>query len=800
MNFDNYFKLISYGFIASAFSALALTGELYAIPAVLYTMALVACFYADARGTTRFRLREWMWRLLTALYIPFMVIDATIFTNRIMALVHLSLFASAAKLFQNKTDRDWVFLYLIAFFQMLLASGLTFNATFVASLMVFLFFFISTLAAFEIQRTRRSVHSGQEEIITPSKPARVRHSSRKKEETKGKAPARGVRRVRYLMGASFAQSLIIVMLALPFFFMIPRFGSGNLASNLGENNTLTGFSDSVELGDVARIKQSTRVVMRVSLENQPSHYIRWRGIALDHYNGKAWSLHANQFTSSDTSKKSNSEDALADSNFQERPHSFPPVLYEQPLKEETLVQQIDLEPLNTETIFASRLVKSLRTPTRDVRHNKFTGALSTSHTSELRGRIRYFVTSNISIPSEDELRTDNGNNYPEELRAFYLQKPEVSSKDKVQFDPRIRKLAQEITVSARTNYDKARAIEKYLKTELRYSLDLKMASDDPLSEFLFDVKEGHCEYFATAMTILLRSIGIPARIVNGFQMGEYNRINNLYTVRESDAHSWVEVYFLHSQNAAQTEHSDAPVAKSFDSQSKGIWLEFDPTPSSGINDYSQGGLRASFRKYMDAMEVFWLDYVVTLDRDEQASLMVEIQHRLLEFKNSALGYYKAAKVWVRKKIFTLFDTKNWTTGDFVKLASIIGLLSFSLFALYIALAYQKRRKHTPTGYNPWWHRMFILPLLRRIKRRKRDHRASAVLFYEQMLAISARAGLKKEPQQTPLEFASASGYAQIQEITAVYNRVRFGSATLSEEETRKVSGLLAELKRAIGKK
>jgi hypothetical protein len=796
MNFDNYFRLISYGFIASAFSALALTGELYAIPAVLYTLALVACFYADTRGTTRFRLREWMWRLLTALYIPFMIIDATIFTNRIMALVHLSLFASAAKLFQDKTDRDWVFLYLIAFFQMLLASGLTFNATFVASLTVFLFFFISTLAAFEIQRTRRSVHSGQEEIITRLKPARLSKPSSKKEESKGKESARGVRRVRYLMGASFAQSVIIVMLALPFFFMIPRFSSGNMASGLGENNTLTGFSDNVELGNLARIKQNTRVVMRVKLASQPSRYIRWRGIALDHYNGKAWSLTALAYNGSDQSKKSNSEDASEDVNFQ-RSHSFPATLYEQPLKDEPLVQTIGLEPLNTGTIFASRIVKSLRTPSRDVRQNKFTGALSTN---ELRGRVQYTVTSNISIPSEEELRNDNGNNYPEELRTLYLQKPEVSSKDRIQFDPRIRKLAQEITVNARNNYDKARAIEKYLKTELRYSLDLKMASDDPLAEFLFDVKEGHCEYFATAMVILLRSIGIPARIVNGFQMGEYNRINELYTVRESDAHSWVEAYFLHSQNATETEHTDAPAPKNLDSPGKGIWLEFDPTPSSGLNDYSQGGLRASLRKYMDAMEVFWLDYVVTLDRDEQASLMVEIQHRLLDFKNSVLAYYKAAKAWVRQKIFSLFDTKSWTTGDFIKIGSIIGLLSFMLFALYITFAYLKRRKHTPTGYNPWWHRMFILPILRRIKRRKRDHRASAVLFYEQMLAISGRAGLKKEPQQTPLEFASASGYAEIQEITDVYNRVRFGSATLSDEETRKVSGLLAELKRAIGQK
>jgi hypothetical protein len=798
MNFDNYFRLISYGFIASAFSALLLTGELYAIPAMLYMLALAACFYADGKGTTRFRLREWMWRLLTALYIPFMVIDATIFTNRIMALVHLSLFASAAKLFQNKTDRDWVFLYLIAFFQMLLASGLTFNATFVASLMIFLFFFISTLAAFEIQRTRRSVNSGQEEIITRLKPAQTSTSGSKKEETKSKTNPRGVRRVRYLMGASFAQSVIIVMLALPFFFMIPRFSSGNLASSLGENNTLTGFSDNVELGNLARIKQNTRVVMRIKLESQPSRYIRWRGIALDHYNGKAWSLTplSSAYTNSDSSKRSNSEDSSADINFQ-RSHSFPPALYEQPLKDENLVQQIALEPLNTGTIFASRMVKSVRTPTRDVRHNKFTGALSTN---ELRGRIQYTATSNISIPGEEELRNDNSNNYPEELRALYLQKPDVSSKDKIQFDPRIRKLAQEITVSARNNYDKARAIEKYLKTELRYSLDLKMAGDDPLAEFLFDVKEGHCEYFATAMVILLRSIGIPARIVNGFQMGEYNGINGFYTVRESDAHSWVEVYFLHSQNPAETEHNDSQAFKNTDSQSKGIWLEFDPTPSSGINDYSQGGLRASLRKYMDAMEVFWLDYVVTLDRDEQASLMVEIQHRLLEFKNKVLAYYKTAKTWVRQKIFSLFDTRNWTTGDFIKLGSIIGLLSFIVFALYIAIAYLKRRKHKPTGYNPWWHRIFILPILRRIKRRKHDHRASAVLFYEQMLAISARAGLKKEPQQTPLEFASASGYAQIREITAVYNRVRFGSATLSDEETHKVSGLLAELKRAISKK
>jgi transglutaminase-like putative cysteine protease len=800
MNFDNYFRLISYGFIASAFSGLALTGELYAIPTTLYGLAFTFCFYADTKGATRFRLREWMWRLLTALYIPFMIVDATIFTNRVMALVHLSLFASAAKLFQNKTDRDWIFLYLIAFFQMLLASGLTFNATFIASLMAFLFFFISTLAAFEIRRTRRSVAMSQEEVILRSKPAWFGNTHAKNEEASGSSATQRVRRVRYLLGASLAQSLIILALALPFFFMIPRFGSGNLASNFGENKTLTGFSENVELGKVAEIKQSTRAVMRVELNNKPSRYIRWRGVALEHYNGKAWSLNLsalknNRYSQSTGGQKSNSEDPQVDLN-SKQVHPLQSSAYEEPLKDELLVQTITLEPLNTGTIFASRTAKSLLIQLRNVRQDKLTNALSSL---ELKGRNYYTVTSNINVPSEDDLRNHNANDYHEDIRTLYLQKPEVP-KDKIQFDPRIRKLAQEVTVGAKNNYDKARAIEKYLKTEFHYSLDLKIGSDDPLSEFLFNVKEGHCEYFATAMVMMMRSIGIPARIVNGFQMGEYNSFNDRYTVRESDAHSWVEVYFLPSTTGLDAERGVSSAQKNSDFPAKGKWVEFDPTPSSGLNDYSQGGLRASLRKYMDAMEVFWLDYVVTLDREEQASLMVEIQHRLLDFKNQALAYSKAAKAWITQKVFSFFDTKNWTSRDFIKFGSGVGLLGVLLFGLYISVAYLKRRNLKPTGYNPWWYRVFILPILRRIKRRKRDHRASAVLFYEQMLAISARAGLKKAPEQTPLEFASASGYSQIRELTAVYNRVRFGKAMLNEDETRKVSGLLAELKRTIAKR
>jgi hypothetical protein len=385
----------------------------------------------------------------------------------------------------------------------------------------------------------------------------------------------------------------------------------------------------------------------------------------------------------------------------------------------------------------------------------------------LKGRITYSVSSDVSVPTDQELRLDAPAPSPENIKEIYLQKPQ-------KLDARISQLTHEITRNAPTRYDKARAIENYLKTEFHYTLDLKSTEPDPLAEFLFQTHEGHCEYFATAMAIMLRTIGIPSRIVNGFQMGEYNELNDMYTVRESDAHSWVEAYFPRTNS----------------------WIEFDPTPSAGINDYSQGGLLARLRKYADAMEVFWLDYIVTLDSDEQASIMVDLQHRLLSVKDRLLVYYLSVKLWTRDMLRGLILDRRWRARDILLLGGSVAILALSFVSLYVAIAYRKRRGVPSTGYGPWWRRLFILPMWRR-KLAGRDYRQSAVLFYEQMLAIARRAGLVKQPDQTPVEFALASGLSPIREITALYNRVRFGGAQLDERETRRVSDLLIELKQNV---
>ncbi len=772
---EAYFRTTSYALVATAFLAIALTGELDLISIAAYSIALAVCFYRDTRGVKRLRLREWMWRALSVAYVPFVFVDAALISNRVLALVHMTLFVSAAKLFQNKRDRDWVFLYLIAFFQMLLAAGLTFNATFVVSLATFLFFFISTLAAFEIRRARRQVNHLEEATV-----ASLKQPQQIKYRRTGETPAdKKGRRVRYLLGASFAQIVIVIVLTLPFFFLIPRLAGGGVSRGVGEGDAVTGFSDRVELGQVASIKKSPRVVMRVRLDHKPPRYLRWRGVALETYDGRAWSV-----TPEQGRQLNNNQGILVGGQVPPKETQFT-YKYSLPLpsdqtneraahvrtrssSQSSLIEQrFVLEPLGTTTLFAAQRALSFYGPVAKLSQDKHSDALSAP---DLKGRVAYAVSSDISVPSDAELRADSPASSPEDVRRLYAHPPH-------KLDPRISLLAHEITRNAPTPYDKARAIESYLKTEFHYTLDVKPTSEDPLAEFLFNTREGHCEYFATAMVIMLRALEIPARIVNGFQMGEYNELNDMYTVRESDAHSWVEAYFPHTDS----------------------WIEFDPTPAAGINDYTQGGLLAQLRKYADAMEVFWLDYIVTLDSDEQASIMVNLQHRLLTAKDRLLAYYQGAKSWMRGLLDRLIVNRKWTASALLELAAGLAVLALATVSSYVFLSYRKRRGLPPTGYGPWWHRLFILPTWRR-RLKRRDYRQSAVLFYEQMLAIARRAGLFKHPHQTPIEFAVASGLAPIREITTLYNRVRFGGEQLNESESRRVSDLLAELKQDIRNK
>ncbi|GIW08112.1 MAG: hypothetical protein KatS3mg060_2917 [Dehalococcoidia bacterium] len=168
-----------------------------------------------------------------------------------------------------------------------------------------------------------------------------------------------------------------------------------------------------------------------------------------------------------------------------------------------------------------------------------------------RGRApsQYSVVSSVSVASERELRNAS-TDYPGWISERYLQLPS-------NVPERVRRLAQEVTAGATNPYDKALRIQDYLRA-FRYneSIEAPPPGVDPIEHFLFTMREGYCDYFSTAMVVMLRSQGIPARISAGYFTGEFDSNKGYYLVREANTHAWPEVFF--------PEYG---------------WIEFEPTPS-----------------------------------------------------------------------------------------------------------------------------------------------------------------------------------------------------------------------------
>ena len=148
----------------------------------------------------------------------------------------------------------------------------------------------------------------------------------------------------------------------------------------------------------------------------------------------------------------------------------------------------------------------------------------------------YQIVSAVSRATDAQLRTA-GTAYPREIRERYLQLPGSVT-------PRVRALAEQITANAPTPFDKGAAIEEYLR-HLTYEEQVPVPppGQDGVDFFLFDSRRGYCDYFASAMVVLARSAGLPARLVSGFQPGDWDNEEGAYVVRELNAHSWVEVFF-----------------------------------------------------------------------------------------------------------------------------------------------------------------------------------------------------------------------------------------------------------------
>ncbi|MDQ1589398.1 MAG: protein-glutamine gamma-glutamyltransferase [Pyrinomonadaceae bacterium] len=737
MTFDTYFRITSYAMIASGTLALAVSGGMGTALGAAFALLLAAAWKFEG---TRWQLSERAGMFAVVSSLPLLYLDwkfqsSVLWAGEparagVAALTHFILFLSAVKLAQVKADRDWLFLYLISFFEVLLAAGLSVSPLFVATLALYTFCALSTVVCFEIRKARRAIKIQETRLLSAP---RARWLSRLSRRKATHAPPSGEARRLPLVALSLLA--LIFALALPIFFIMPRFSGSALARADGGLNGVVGFSDEVTLGEIGRLQQSQRVVMRVRVEDPLAgrhQTLRWRGVALDEFGGRTWrrSSRATEY------RRGNDRNLFQFGTTQSL--------------ENLTTQTFFIEPIDTPVLFIASRPVAIQGALPYIGIDDEDALTTRDHSQE---RISYRAYSDTTEPPAESLRADLAA-YPREMER-YLRVPDA-------LDPRIRQLARGLIVGAHAGnrYDAARVIESYFQQNFRYTLEQKSGgAQDPLADFMFRVREGHCEYFSTAMAVMLRTAGVATRVVNGFQLGEYNDAADVYTVRQSDAHSWVEVYFPET----------------------GAWVTFDPTPVDGRpGNHDAGGLRGRLGKYAEALELLWIQYVVAYDKQEQRSLATSIRSNLGVYRQTAGQTFAELRAgfaaWWQQ--FSIGAGGMGGGASRVNFPLLIGLsLLLGLLLLFIARA----------------RRWELAGLLKFRRRGKKNY--SSVVFYERMIKALEARGLMRAPDETPLEFAATTGMAEATLLTRSYNRVRFGAHELTTAEAARIEEWLRRVEK-----
>lgn len=302
-------------------------------------------------------------------------------------------------------------------------------------------------------------------------------------------------------------------------------------------------------------------------------------------------------------------------------------------------------------------------------------------------------------------------------------------------DPRVAELARKIVGKTDNPYEQSLVMESYLRTNFAYTLNLTgKPGADPLAHFLFETKAGHCEYFATAMAVMLRTLGIPSREVNGFLPGEYNDVGGDYIVRASDAHSWVEAYFPGSG-----------------------WVTFDPTPPS--NDVTSG-LLSRMALYVDWFQLTWNEWVINYDFSHQITLARNVGQTSTDWKELLRRKFQ------RMQDHSMERLTEWQRSH--------DMLRFA-FPVFLLLALVLLR----LGWVRAFFRWLSLVWLARLPEAQRNNPAIASRLYGELLRLLEKRGFPRKESETAMEFAASLGVQGglapvVQEFTDLYARSRFG--------------------------
>lgn len=526
---------------------------------VLFVYALLVIYFLQRveKGHEEW-LPTWALNLLGIAYLPILAIDLRLSLARdsaVKALMHLILFLVLVKLYSMHREREKWHVFVAVFFIFVAAMGTSSHLT------IFFYLIGSLAVGFTVMGRFAHLHLSAQLGKTPT-------------ETSIFPSARW---------PFAAAGLLVAALAVPIFAMMPRLDQPFLMGQGGNNLSLsrtTGFSDRVNLNITSEIRGNRAVAMRIQLPDGVSgNDLRLKGTSYTYYRRQNW------FRS-----PGNPRNLFPNAD---RSFTLPGGA-----GADTRTATIFLEPIDSASVILPTTTRAVK-PGIPLSHMRIDsgGALLFPGYQPPRQMVQYDVELGdgdfiaAAPPTEDNRRPDGR---PESLdpRGISL---------------RMTELARNVMGAEGSDRERADRLLVHLINEYSYTTDfVGRDGRNPIEDFLFEYRSGHCEYFASAMVFLLRSQGIPARLVTGFLGAEVNPIEGYFVVRQQNAHAWVEAWV------------------------DGTWKVYDPTPPDGRPTTAQRDLKLLLQQIYDYMAFRWDRYILTYGSADQQSVWQRMRSRVAE--------------------------------------------------------------------------------------------------------------------------------------------------------------------------
>ncbi len=452
-----------------------------------------------------------------------------------------------------------------------------------------------------------------------------------------------------------------VPLMLVFFILFPRI-SPLWSVPLQTNTSSTGLSESMSPGDISNLTRSAEVAFRVKFNGDPPTYseLYWRALTLDEFDGREW---RHGFVE---------EAQLLSLNTSEQRDWFRNIEY----LGEPVTYNVIMEPTNQNWIFTLRMPRI------------FDDRMLMTRDYQLGSRRRINQRFSYDATSYLENRADVDTEGRQQRRSRVLP---------AEGNPQAHKFALDLRAQMPSDTDYINAVlEHFREEEFFYTLSPATLGDNSIDDFLFNTREGFCEHYASSFTFLMRAVNIPARVVTGYQGGEFNPFDETLTVRQYDAHAWAEVW-LPAQGWVRVDPTEA-VAPERISQGSEFTLQEE---SSFMDDevfsllrFRDSLLFNNLRFRIEMIDYAWNRFVLNYDQDMQFSLLTSLLGTITKIKVllSFMVFMTLFIIFIAISVFRKSSTmpRKPALQHYLRFCSYLGKLGFARISGETPRQYQER--------------------------------------------------------------------------------------------------------------